>query len=198
VKLFYLRAAAVLAALVIVGLLISRLGGRIDTDGVLDFSIRAEQLPQIVQRIRNFHRVVTRDGKKLLELSAAEASYFKDDTAVIVISPRIIFFENGEEFATLSSDQARLYIEGNEVNAAEMQGTVDVRLEQFRLTAEDMTFETTQRLLLSQGFVEIESPEIKLSGTGFTLYLAEKRLNLASDVKVRVSKAPVTRVSELR
>ncbi len=191
-KRYYLRATAVLVAVVIVGILMSRLGGRIDTDSVFDLSIRPENIPKIVQRIRDFNRVVTRDGKKLLELSAAEASYFKDDTSVVVVSPSITFFDDGEEFATLSSEQARLYINGNEVDAAEMNGNVNVKLEQFRLIADQLTFETDQRLLVSQGFVELKSPEVSLSGSGFALHLGDKKLRLDSNVNLKLSKTPVS------
>ena len=60
-----------------------------------------EALPELLQRIRDFHRVVTRKGEKILEISAQEASYFRDSSAVEIKAPSLVFFHQGERVGSI-------------------------------------------------------------------------------------------------
>ena len=48
-------------------------------------------------------RLITREGLKVLEVSASEASYFKNDKAIQIIEPKVVFYEGGERVGEVSS-----------------------------------------------------------------------------------------------
>jgi len=186
---------AVFAATVVAGLALVAWRGleRVPLGSVLELSEPAvERIPELLQRIRSFHRVVTRHGEKLLEVSAAEASYFRDDRAVVVREPRLIFFDKGERAGMLSALEGRLYFDGHEVEAVELAGGARLSLDRFSLEAEELAYERSRGVIVASGAAVISSPELSLAGNGLTLDLAARRLGLASGVHMILKHAPST------
>ena len=85
-RLLLIAVTALTAAVVLV-----RFAGRLRVDDLVRVETLADEaLPELLQRIRDFHRVVTRNGEKVLEISASEASYFRDTSAVEIVTTRTI------------------------------------------------------------------------------------------------------------
>lgn len=184
---YYLRFVLVATFLVAVAVVLFRTGNRVSLENVLDFSsVSRDILPELLQRIRNFHRVVTRDGVRVLELSAEEASFFKDDSTVVVKAPKITFFDDGREFATISADEARLNTNGNEVDSADLAGHVIIKVDRFRVDSATITYDNVERRIVAPGFVTIASPDLNLKGTGLTLNLDDRTLALHKSVTMNV------------
>ena len=172
------------AALVLVlGALALTFGRRAAVREVLDPSFLAsEALPQLLQRIRNFHRVITREGRKVLEVSAKEASYFKNDKAVEIVEPRVVFYEGGERAGEVSADRGRLYLEGTEVLAVEVTGRVLFELGRLRLTAENLSYDQASGHLFVRGEAVVEAAEMVLSGADLTVDMLRRSVVIASNV----------------
>lgn len=186
----------VLITVVVTGLAAVFLGGgsKVDLDKVLDLPASSDRVPELMQRIRSFSRVVTRGGKRLLEVSAQEASYFRGDRAVVVVEPRLSFYDQGEPVGSLAGAQGRLYLDGNEVESVEMSGEVRLSLEQFTLETERLTYERAREIIISPGPTTISSDEMTLAGTGMTFDLRAGTLRLDGDVRMRISHDPTTAV----
>lgn len=178
----YLLGAALV--LVLVGLGLS-LGRRAVVDKVLDPSFLAsEALPQLLQRIRNFHRVITREGRKVLEVSAKEASYFKNDKAVEIVEPRVIFYEGGERAGEVSAERGRLYLDGTEVLAVEVTGKVLFELGRMKVTAENLSYDPEGGQIAVRGEARVDAAEMALSGTDMVVDVVKRTLVIGSNVKM--------------
>ncbi len=133
-----------------------------------------ENLPELLQRIRNFDRVITREGRKIIEVSAKEASYFKNDRAVEVVEPKVVFYEKGEVAGQVSAERGRLYLDGTDVQAVEVLGTVLFELGRLRLTAENLSYDRTANHIMVRGTARIDAAELTVSGTDLSIDMLER------------------------
>ncbi len=190
---------AFLAVIILVGVPLAfiRGGDKISLESVLDLTSGGiDRLPELLQRIRNFHRIVTRDGRRLLEVSAKEASFFKDDRAVVVKEPRIIFYDGGQKFAVVRSDEARIFFTSADVDEVRLQGGVEFELDRFQLTADYVVFSTLNATIDASGKVNLKSPELSLRGDRLRIDIATRRLIADHNVRLHVvqtAAAPATK-----
>lgn len=191
------RVLLVASILLILSIAFLRGSDRIALNSVLDLTSGGiERLPELLQRIRDFHRVVTRDGLRTLELSAKEASFFKDDRAVLVVEPKIVFFDDGRRFAVVGADRAKVYFTGVDADQVQLEGNVDFNLRRFHLSAGHLTFNRTKARIDAHGDVELTSPQMRIRGDNLHLDLATRRLSVDQRVRVRVAQTPNTSSGE--
>jgi LPS export ABC transporter protein LptC len=190
----HLRILLVGALLIGAPLFFYKSSERVSLDTVLDISrLTGKALPDLLQRIRGFHRVVTRDGKKLLEVSAKEAAYFRDDTAVQILEPKLLFFDDGEQVGSIAGNRGRLVLDGNDVDNVQLTGAVRVVLTQFEIRAEDIIYERKRDLIIATGAALVQSDEVVLKGANMTFDLAAKSLTVDQSVDMTLRQ---TRVSQ--
>src|SRR5438477_2709933 len=104
-------------------------------------------LPQVAQRIQNFHRVKVENGRAVWEITAKDAQYFEQDDAIIVVEPRMTFFMKEEgRAAHLSGTEGRITLAGHDVSKLTLRGAVAVRLDDLELDTEEATYDRTQDL----------------------------------------------------
>jgi len=186
----YVRLVFVAAIASGIALIFLNTAPRVDLDKVLDISrLQPEHLPELLQRIRDFHRIVTRDGEKLLEVSAKEASYFRDQKAVEIVEPKLIFYHEGSRVGAISGGHGYLLMDGNEVESVKFNGNVEFQLSQFTVRAEAIQYLKTDNQIVTIGITEVHSPEIDLKGRDLTFDLATKSLNVDADVDMMLRPA---------
>lgn len=179
----YVRLVFVAAIAAGIALIFLNTAPRVDLDKVLDISrLQPEQLPELLQRIRDFHRIVTRDGEKLLEVSAKEASYFRDEKAIEIVEPSLIFYNDGERVGAISGGRGYLLMDGNEVESVEFSDDVEFQLSKFVVRAEHIEYTRADDRIVTVGATEVESPEIELKGRNLTFNLSTKSLNVDAEV----------------
>lgn len=167
------------------------LGSRGPLELMLDPSrFSMENLPELLQRIRNFDRVITREGRKVLQVSAKEASYFKNDRAVEIVEPRVVFYEKGEVAGEVSAERGRLYLDGTEVQAVEVLGTVLFEIGRLRLTAENLSYDRAANRILVRGLARIDAAELTLSGTDLSVDMLERSGVMSGSVHMVVRASP--------
>ncbi len=183
-----LRVLLVAFVLIAVPLAFLRGADHVALNRVLDLTSGGiSRLPELLQRIRDFHRVVTRDGRRTLELSAKEASFFKDDRAVLVVEPKIVFFDEGRRFAVVAADRARVFLSGFEADEVRLEGNVQFDLKRFHLSARHVTFNRNDARIDAHGEVELTSPQLRIRGDTLHLDLTTRRLSIDDHVHVRVA-----------
>jgi LPS export ABC transporter protein LptC len=146
-------------------------------------------LPELLQRIRNFHRVISRDGKRVLEISAKRADYFKDDTTVQVIQPYIVFYEEGEKVGELAGSKGKILLDGNQLSTVSLSGIVILELGDFKLYAEDLVYNREPETIKALGTVEVRSSEVTLTGRDLVINVVERSLTMNEDVHIRLESA---------
>jgi LPS export ABC transporter protein LptC len=145
-----------------------------------------EGLPQLLQRIRDFHRTVTRRGEKILEISAKEASYYRDRSAVEILEPKLVFFQNGERVGVIEAAKGWVVIEDAELVSAELEGAVRLELTKFQIKADSMRYDRRDERILARGITKVTSPELELSGKDLNFDLRAHRLTVDSGVEMRL------------
>ena len=177
-----LLAVVLVAAIAGLGVSVSR---RASVSELVEKSFLAtDALPELLQRIRNFHRVITREGRKVLEVSAREASYFKNDKAIEVIAPKVVFYEGGERVGEVSAAKGRLYLEGTEVQSVEVTGEVLFELGRLRVRTEKLTYDRASSLINAHGVARIEAAELDLVGTDMTVDMVRRSVVIGTGVSM--------------
>lgn len=178
----YVLAVLLVLSLVVLGVMLSRRAGG---PGLLEPSFLAtEALPELLQRIRNFHRVITREGRKVLEVSAKEASYFKNDKAIEIVAPKVVFYEGGERVGEVSAARGRLYLDGTEVLSVEVTGEVLFEIGRLSLRTEHLTYDRSTNLIRAKGEARVEAAELSLTGTDLVVDMLERSAVIGSGVKM--------------
>ncbi len=182
-----IRRLLAVAFVAILGLVLWNVGKRQSLESVLDIAQSAsERLPELLRRIRNFHRVVTRDGLTVLEVSAKEASYFKNDRAVVILEPSIVFYDKGEKAGVLSGAEGRLYLDGNEFEAIELSGRVLFELAGFKLATSKLFYNREEGIIRAQGATRLESPDLLLTGHDLSIDIKQRKLIMSADVRMEL------------
>jgi len=162
---------------------IMRLAADVSVENVLEVaSLRDEALPDLLQRIRDFHRVVTRNGQKLLEVSADEASYFRDTAAIAIVRPTLTFFDDGEEVGEIVGARARLILDGSQVVSVALEGAVRLAFVGFEIQADEVFYDRAGKLITAFGPATLSSSEFEVHGTGLEVDLGAETLRVASKV----------------
>ena len=178
----YLLATALVACLAALAFLVSRQKG---VPELLQPSFLANRaLPELLQRIRNFHRVITREGRKVLEVSASEASYFKNDKAIEILEPKVVFYEGGERVGEVSAAKGQLYLEGTDVQSVEVTGNVLFEIGRLHVNTEKLTYDRATNHIRAEGEAHVEAAELSLTGTDLQVDMLERSVVIASGVKM--------------
>lgn len=183
-----LLGVALFAAVAMVAL---NIGRRTSLESMVDPARFAmENLPELLQRIRNFDRVITREGRKVLEVSATEASYYKNDRAVEVVEPKVIFYEKGEVAGEVTAERGRLYLDGMDVQGVEVVGAVRFEIGRLRLTSENLSYDRSTNRILVRGTSRIDAAELTLSGTDLSIDMLEGSGVMAGNVHMVMRATP--------
>jgi LPS export ABC transporter protein LptC len=178
----YLIAAVLVVSLGALAFGVSRRSGMPE---ILQPSFLATQaLPELLQRIRDFHRVITREGLKVLEISAREASYFKNDKAIEILEPKVIFYEAGQRAGEVSADKGRLFLDGTDVQRVEVSGRVLFEIGRMRVETEKLTYDRATNEIRATGEARVTAAELSLTGAGLVVNMLERSVVIESGVKM--------------
>jgi LPS export ABC transporter protein LptC len=148
-----------------------------------------DALPELLQRIRDFHRVVTRKGEKILEISASEASYFRDSNAVEIKAPRLVFFHQGERVGSIEADRGWIVIEDTELRSADLEGSVRLVLTKFAISADAMRYDRQGERIQARGLTEVKAPDLELRGRDMLFDLRAHQLTVQSGVSMQLKRS---------
>lgn len=142
-------------------------------------------LPDLLQRIRDFHRVVTRNGEKVLEVSAKEASYFRDTSLIEIIEPRVAFFERGQKVGEISGGRGSLALDDGEVSSVEVTDGVYLAFVNFEIRADSAFYDRVAKVVVTHGRATLKSDQFVVTGAGMTVDLGEETLRIADGVDMK-------------
>ena len=183
----HVRLLLIAAVVLLVGAAAVRLYNRMKAGDVVQVESLADSaLPELLQRLRNFHRVVTRDGHKLLEVSAKEASFFRETSAVEIIEPKVVFFDKGARVGEISGGRGTLVIDEGSLSSVEMTGWVRLEFVQFEIRADGAFYDREADLVITHGKATLRSDEFEVHGTGMTVDLKGESLRITDGVNMRV------------
>ncbi len=143
-----------------------------------------ELLPDVAQRIQDFHRVKIDNGRKVWEVSAKEARYFEDDGVVAVQDPTVsVFFEEGRTVA-LRGRSGKVILQGTDVDRVEVEGDIDAQLDEYSLTTDLAYYEAGTDHIRVPGSFRVEGKQLEFDGEAMEIDLVKQRLRVTDQVRM--------------
>jgi LPS export ABC transporter protein LptC len=143
-----------------------------------------ELLPDVAQRIQNFHRVKVEGGRKVWEVSAAEAQYREGEGMVAVREPSVaLFLRDGRE-VSLRGATGKVFLDGKELRRIEVEGDIDVQLGEYAISTEHASYEADRDLVIAPGAVQIRGKGVDVQGEGMEVEIGAQRMRIAQSVKM--------------
>src|SRR4029077_1971205 len=183
-----LRAALVVvvsAALAGIAYLVSRNVMARRVGGLQDLA--RDFLPDVAQRIQNFHRVKVEHGRAVWEITAKEARFFEQDNQVVVLEPRMtLYLKEDGRAAHVAGEEGRLTLEGRELSRMTLKGSVAVRLDDMELDTDEATYDRSRDLITAPGVVTMRGRTLTVSGRGMEVDGGPQHVRLLDEVHATV------------
>lgn len=141
-------------------------------------------MPDVAQRIQNFHRLKVEDGRKVWEISAREAQYREGEGTVSVSEPLVaLFLEDGRE-VSLRGTSGTVFLQGRELDRVEVEGAIAVRLGEYTVSTDRAEYEAGRDVVVAPGMVRIQGGGLDMQGARMEVLVGAQRLTLAERVQV--------------
>lgn len=152
----------------------------------------ADLLPDVAQRIQNFHRMKVDKGRKVWEVAAREARYHGDENTVVVTEPSVAFFlEDGRSIA-LTGREGRVRLDGHELDHVDLEGDIQMQFGDYSVRTDSARYDRKDDTIVAPGHVAVTGQEMDLQGDQLELDLSTQQLRLHENVRA-VMRPPATR-----
>lgn len=140
-------------------------------------------LPNVAQRIQNFHRVKVDNGRKVWEVSAREAQYLESEEMVVVDAPVIeVYLKDGRQVG-LRGAGGKVFLHERELQRVELQGDIDVQLGEYSMHTETAHYEAERGVIVAPGPVKIVGTGFELQGEHMEVDVDTQRLVVSQRVR---------------
>jgi LPS export ABC transporter protein LptC len=143
-----------------------------------------ELLPNVAQRIQNFHRVKVEDGRKVWEVSAREAQYLETEEVVVVVEPVVAVFLKDGRTVSLKGKDGKVFLKDRELQAVDLEGDIDAQFGDYALRTDRARYEADRDVILAPGTVRITGEGFDLNGERMEVLVAEQHLTLTQRVSM--------------
>lgn len=148
-----------------------------------ELRVLTEVLPDVAQRIQNFHRVKVEGGRKVWEVSAREARYLEPEQLVVVDAPQLeVFLPDGRTVA-LRGTTGRVYLEKRELDRVELEGEIEVQMGEYALHTANARYEARRGIIVAPGDVRITADTLELHGRAMEVDVRAQQLVLGAGVQ---------------
>ena len=185
----FILAAAGLLLFFGVGILVSHRSSNSVVESQSDSGSAVEnpEEPEAASRfvLNDFNRSETKDGKKLWEIHAKVGEYSPETNIARLQSAEIFYYKTAEDTVRLTADHGRIVLKGPSLQEAEIEGNVNISLEQRKISLKtsNATFNKDLNTVSAPGFVEMHGELFDLSGNSLKADLASKTFVLEDNVK---------------
>jgi LPS export ABC transporter protein LptC len=149
-----------------------------------------------------FHRVETREGKKIWEVRAKHGQYYPERNVVHIEEGSLWLFRKNNETIQIQAGSAELFLEGANLTRAEIKKNVRLEFnEKVRITTESAEYDVKADMIRAPNEVHIETDRLEVSGKRLEAKLESKEVTLLESVHTVVkpeqpAAAPVPAPSE--
>jgi LPS export ABC transporter protein LptC len=180
-----LRIIVFVALFVLLGGMAVLVRSTLRTNAEFELAQRAlELVPDAAQRIKNFHRVQVRDGRKEWEIAAEEARYFESEERVVVRRPMVrLYLDDGRSVA-VTGEEGVVTLDGRELRGVEVGGASEVTLADYVVRTQSAHYDRARDLITADGGVEISGADLDARGTGMQVEVGAQRFRLLDDVQM--------------
>jgi len=177
---------AILLSLGGVAFKVAQIVGRVQTEIAANPLKALDYLPESTLQIRDFHRSKIEDGRKVWELFGDEASYFKEQKEAIIKKPRFYHYDKKGEVAETQGDEARIYLNDQELERIELSGAVQVSFQGYVLESEEANYLPAKDQIVLPGRTTVVGEGLALEGARMEVELEDKKIRLIQAVKTKI------------
>src|SRR5215472_6571496 len=125
-------------------------------------------VPGSLLHAHNFHWTQMKAGERQWVLTAADASYSGDKSALMLTDPDVTMTSDDGKQVRIKAPQAMLHMTGNHVNRADLSGGTVITYGEFTLTTPSASFTPDTDHIEAPGQVTLEGQGVKVVGIGLT------------------------------
>jgi len=144
--------------------------------------------------LQDFHRVEVKNGVTVWEVQAKDALYYAQEKVAHINDSSVIVYREDRSKVQIRSAAAKLLLDEQSIERAELQGNIEVALaEGVRIAADIATYDAVSRQIDAPGNVIISGEGYEVRGKRLTLDVEGGVVKLAQDVYSRFlaeAKAP--------
>lgn len=135
-------------------------------------------------KLFDFERSQTKNGKKVWEVKAKQGKYFPETNSAVIEDGIFFMYEEDGSVTQIVAGHAELYLSEASLSKAELSQGVIVNFDkrELKLTTNEATYETESGRVVAEGYVEIETPRMKITGEGLEAFIKEEEFSLAKKV----------------
>lgn len=142
-----------------------------------------EVLPNVAQRIQNFHRVKVENGRKVWEVSAREAQYLESEEVVVVDAPVVEVFLKDGRTVGLRGAGGKVFLKARELQRVELEGDIDVQFGEYSLHTDTARYEADRGVIVAPGAVRLAGSSFELHGEQMEFNVAAQQLVISERVQ---------------
>ncbi|MGH7781077.1 MAG: LPS export ABC transporter periplasmic protein LptC [Candidatus Binataceae bacterium] len=128
----------------------------------------ASVLPDSLLHAKNFHWTQMKGSEMQWVLSAADASYSADRTAVKLRGANLAMTSSDGKEVHVTAPQALLFMDGNHIKRAQLSGGTVIRYGDFMLSTDAASFDPDADKVEADGLVTVVGEGVKVTGIGLT------------------------------
>ncbi|MHB8382477.1 MAG: LPS export ABC transporter periplasmic protein LptC [Candidatus Binataceae bacterium] len=125
-------------------------------------------LPDSLLHAKNFHWTQMKGSEMQWVLTAADASYSADRTAVKLDGANLNMTSSDGKLVHVTAPKALLYMDGNHIHRADLSGGAVIRYGDFVLSTAAVSFDPDADKVNADGLVTVEGEGVKVTGIGLT------------------------------
>jgi LPS export ABC transporter protein LptC len=148
-----------------------------------------EFLPGVSQHIQDFHRVKVRDGRKVWEVSAADAQYKQEEQMVTVHGAALMLFMNDGRTVGLKGADGTILLDGQELSVVALSGAIQLTVADYVMRTENATYDHRQQIISTSGTVEISGHALQVRGDHMQVDMSAEKLVLQDHVTMQIQPA---------
>ncbi|MBI4516519.1 MAG: LPS export ABC transporter periplasmic protein LptC [Deltaproteobacteria bacterium] len=147
-------------------------------------------LPQVAQRIQDFHRIKTEDGRTVWEVAAREAQYHEDEHEFVVLEPLVRLYLKDGRPVGLSGHEGHVKLEGRELREVEVTGGIELRFADYTVRTDRARYQHGSDTISAPAPVEIKGGALELRGEQMEFEVKAQRLRLFRNVTMILRPVP--------
>ncbi len=133
--------------------------------------------------LQDFHRVEVKDGVPAWEIRAKDARYFAEAGLTHVNDATVTIFRDKRSKIMLRSNAAKLYLQGQALQKAEMEGGIQVLIDNsLQVRTEFAAYDSVKGEITSPDKVEITGSGFELRGVGMVIKVDSREISLLEEV----------------
>ena len=134
-------------------------------------------------QLQDFHRVEVKEGVPVWEVKAKRATYYAAERVTHVNDAAVTIYRSADSSVTIESRAAKLYMEGDGLTKAELEGNVAVQLDDsIKMRTDLAIYDSNSREITAPGAVTIEGKGFEVRGRGLDMAIDNQIVKLSDDV----------------